>query len=274
MTRGMFVGLTTLDIVGYVNRRPDADEKVEAVDVWTGAGGPAANAALAFCALGGSAKLLTAIGSDPAARIASEDLERHGVEIVDLYTGGTFPVSLVTVDDSGRRSVVSKNSADLDRRRLTEGDLSGSLIVFDRHGFELVEGSALSREDVTVVADLGNYNKRSSSILRFADITVVSASGLPEAEHEHPADFVRQSGGSRFVVTRGSEPIIVCDGDDTSQVPVPHVLAIDTLGAGDLFVGALAFYLDRGSLSEAVFLASAQASRSCTYRSARLNLLG
>jgi sugar/nucleoside kinase (ribokinase family) len=271
---GLFIGLATLDVVGYVDRRPDADEKVEAVDVWTGAGGPAANAAIAFCALGGPARLLTALGSDPAARIASEDIERHGVDVVDLYTGGAFPVSLVTVDGSGRRSVVSKNAADLDRRQLTEDDLSGSVLVFDRHGFELVEDCALPREEVTVVADLGNYNERSSSILRFADVTVVPASGLPEAEREHPANFVRQSGGSRFVVTRGAEPIIVCDGDETVHIPVPRVPVVDTLGAGDIFVGALAFYLDRRSLSEAVFLASAQASRSCTYRSARLNLLG
>ncbi|WP_276971814.1 hypothetical protein [Ferrimicrobium acidiphilum] len=54
MASGLFVGLATLDVVGYVDRRPDVDEKVEAADMWTGAGGPATNAAVTFRTLGGT----------------------------------------------------------------------------------------------------------------------------------------------------------------------------------------------------------------------------
>ena len=200
MAKGVFVGLATLDIVGYVDRRPDADEKVEAVDMWTGVGGPAANASIAFCALGGHARLLTALGSDPAARIALEDLERQGVDVVDLHTGGAFPVSLVTVDGFGLRSVVSRNSVGLTTRRLTDKDIydDHSVLVIDRHGFSLIENSTFSRDGITVIADLGTWNQHSDAILRLADITVVPASGLPEAERENPANFVRQSGGSRL----------------------------------------------------------------------------
>jgi sugar/nucleoside kinase (ribokinase family) len=273
MVSGLFVGLATLDVVGYVDHAPDVDEKVEATDVWIGVGGPAANASITFRAMGGDAKLLTALGFDPYSRLALEDLERRGVDVANIYTGGAFPVSLATIDGSGRRSVVSLNSSDLKKRKLTDEDFTGahSVLAFDRHGFPLIEDSTLSREGITVIADLGTWNRQSPAILRFADITVVPLSGLPEAEREHPADFVRQSGCSRFVVTRGSEPIIVCDGDETAQVPVPHVSAVDTLGAGDIFVGALAFYLDGLPLLKAASLASIKASQSCTTRSARLH---
>jgi sugar/nucleoside kinase (ribokinase family) len=272
MVNGLFVGLATLDVVGYVDRQPDVDEKVDAADVWTGVGGPTANAAIAFRAMGGDVKLLTALGSDPAARIASEDLERRGVEVVDLYAGGAFPVSLVTVDGSGHRSVVSRNGADLRTRKLTDKDFTGdhSVLVFDRHGFPLIKDRTPSRNEITAIADLGTWNHRSPDILRFADIAVVPLSGLPETERERPADFVRQLGGSRFVVTRGSEPIIVCDGDETVQIPVPNVPVVDTLGAGDVFVGVLAFYLDSLPLLKAASLASIKASQSCTTHSARL----
>jgi len=266
------VGLSTLDIIGYVQRAPKVDEKVKAQDVWVGAGGPATNAAITFHRLGGDARLLAGFGAGSASKIALHDLVDEGIEVIDIYADGEFPVSLVTVDSSGHRSVVSRNNVDLETRELEDQDFTGghSVLMFDRHGFRLVENNYVSRDGVTVVADLGTWGHQSSAILRFADITVVPASGLPEAERERPADFVRRSGGSRFVVTRGAEPIVVCDGDDAVVIPVPDVSVVDTLGAGDIFVGALAFYLNRSSLLEAVSLASAKASQSCATRSARL----
>lgn len=273
MVKGLFVGLATLDVVSHVDRTPDVDEKVEAEDVWVGVGGPAANASIAFCAMGGEATLLTALGCNPAAKIASEDLERQGVGATDLYIGGTFPVSLVTVDSSGHRSVVSRNGADVATRELEDQDFTGdhSVLVFDRHGFKLIEHNYVPRYGVTVVADLGTWGRQSPAILRFADITVVPTSGLPEAERERPANFVRRFGGNRFIVTGGAKPIVVCDGDDVVVIPVPDVPVVDTLGAGDIFVGTLAFYLHRFSLVEAASLASVKASQSCTARSARLH---
>ena len=225
---------------------------------------------------GRHARLLTALGSDPAARIASEDLARHEVDVVDLHTGGAFPVALVTVDSSSRRSVVSRNSVGLTTRRLTDKDLSGdhSVLVIDRHGFSLIENSTFSRDGVTVVADLGTWNQHSEAILRFADITVVPVSGLPEGERNHPVDFVTQHGGVRFILTSGVEPIVVCDGNGMVQISVPNVSTVDSLGAGDIFVGALSFHLDHLPLLDAVSLASVMASQSCATRSPRVSTNG
>ncbi len=52
---GLFLGSTTLDLVHYVDRFPAPDEKLEADARRIGAGGPAANAAATFAALGGQA---------------------------------------------------------------------------------------------------------------------------------------------------------------------------------------------------------------------------
>jgi hypothetical protein len=46
MHRGLFVGLATLDVVGYVDQTPDTDEKVEALDMWTGLKGPSSPSAV------------------------------------------------------------------------------------------------------------------------------------------------------------------------------------------------------------------------------------
>ena len=63
----MFVGLTTLDVLHRVERSPGPNEKVTALRQDVAAGGPAANAAVVFAAMGGTARLITSMGSDPLA---------------------------------------------------------------------------------------------------------------------------------------------------------------------------------------------------------------
>ncbi len=53
--RGLFVGLSTLDLVQRVSRRPGANEKVVAQRCDIAAGGPAAVAAVTFGAIHGCA---------------------------------------------------------------------------------------------------------------------------------------------------------------------------------------------------------------------------
>jgi len=81
---GVFVGLATLDIVHRVGRRPEVNEKVTALRQDVAAGGPAAGAAVVFAALGGRARLVTALGTDPIARMIRAELTSRGVEVVDV----------------------------------------------------------------------------------------------------------------------------------------------------------------------------------------------
>jgi ribokinase len=55
------------------------------------------------------------------------------------------------------------------------------------------------------------------------------------------------------VITVGGAGAVFSDGESTSHVPAPKVEAVDTTGAGDAFVGALAARLARdATLEEAV----------------------
>ena len=72
--RGCFVGLATLDLVHRVAAPVGANEKVTALRQDVVAGGPAANAAATFAALGGRARLITALGLHPLGLTARDDL--------------------------------------------------------------------------------------------------------------------------------------------------------------------------------------------------------
>ncbi|MEQ8515854.1 MAG: PfkB family carbohydrate kinase, partial [Chromatocurvus sp.] len=50
----------------------------------------------------------------------------------------------------------------------------------------------------------------------------------------------------QFVVTRGGEGSVCCDGDALADIPVHRVQAVDSNGAGDMFAGAFLYAITRG----------------------------
>src|SRR5215469_13626300 len=86
---GLFVGRSTLDIVYGCRTFPEPDGKVDAEVAYVTGGGPALNAAVAFAALGGRARLCSPVGLGVFADRARADLESHGVELSDTAEGET-----------------------------------------------------------------------------------------------------------------------------------------------------------------------------------------
>jgi sugar/nucleoside kinase (ribokinase family) len=97
--RGLFVGLVTLDVIQRVERFPGPNDKIMATSADVAAGGPATNAAVTFAALGGTATLLTALGTGPLRPVAADDLTHHHVGVVDAAVSGHHgpAISAVTV---------------------------------------------------------------------------------------------------------------------------------------------------------------------------------
>ena len=85
----LFAGLCTLDIIQAVASVPGPNEKVTALDKTVAAGGPAANAAVAFAFLGGGATLLAA-GAVPVPAVDVADTSGAG----DVFHGAfTYAVA-------------------------------------------------------------------------------------------------------------------------------------------------------------------------------------
>ena len=83
MGKGLFLGLTTIDILYGVVTHPTPNEKLKAEWQLTYAGGPAANAAVAFSALGNKSHLCSGLGNHPATDLAIRDLAEYGVRFHD-----------------------------------------------------------------------------------------------------------------------------------------------------------------------------------------------
>ncbi len=97
LTRALFVGRATLDVVYSLDQFPAEDTKVFARDLRVAPGGPAVNAAITHALLGGNAALMTAVGGGPWAALVRTELERLGINLIDLAAGTGYETLLTTV---------------------------------------------------------------------------------------------------------------------------------------------------------------------------------
>ncbi|WP_405864881.1 MULTISPECIES: PfkB family carbohydrate kinase [unclassified Streptomyces] len=276
---GLFVGLCTLDVIQLVDHAPASNEKLTAHEQVVAAGGPAANAAAAFSHLGGTARLLTAIGSHPLGLGVAADLHRLGVAVSDLAADSVEPPavsSIVVTASSGERAVASTNATG--HRLAPPDDLDAlvaacDIVELDGHHRELALATARSARAAgrPTVFDGGSWKDGTRNLLPFVDVAVCSADFHPPGAST-PSDtlrFLREHGVVWAAVSRGGQPIVWAGPDGGGTVEVPTTRVADTLGAGDVLHGALAHHLAvQGHLTSEGFVAAlrgaaAVASQAC-----------
>lgn len=249
---GLFVGLTTLDVVHRVGSPPGVNEKITATEQFVSAGGPAANAAVTFAALGGDATLLTALGSDAVADLVSADLTRHGVTVVNVGTLAPTPSaisSVLIVEATGERSVVSVDGSTTVAN--VPDDLASHLdgvdvVLIDGHHplLAVAASKAAHSAGIRVVVDAGRWKPVMADIIDIGAEMVCSGDFLVPGTgtYQDSAASLVASGIATVVITRGDLPIQWWAHGDSGSVDVPPTVAADTLGAGDVFHGAYTYY--------------------------------
>jgi sugar/nucleoside kinase (ribokinase family) len=275
---GVFVGLATLDCIYRVATAPGPNEKITALGQEIAAGGPAANAAVTFALLGGDATLVTDLGRHPFAGAAREDLESYGVAVIPVDPTSPAPPavsSIAVTERTGDRSVVSVNATDRSLRApdwLHEIVGRAQVLLIDGHHPALaVAAAGIARAArVPVLLDAGSWKPVFEYVLRNVDVAVCSADlrlrGGGMGDPGDVAEAIAAFGVRRVAISRGPEPILWWEGFRSGSVAVPAVRARDTLAAGDVLHGAVAFALATGApFVEALARAGAIAAQKCTH---------
>ncbi|GIG61827.1 kinase [Longispora fulva] len=250
---GLFVGLATVDLGYLVADYPSEDTKSTALDQVTAAGGPATNAAVAFAFLSGQARLVTVLGQHWITGLVRDDLTRHHVEVADLTPAeqAAPPTSSIIVSQSNAsRTIVSLDATRTQAPAPTDpGALLGTagIVLVDGH---LVEPcSAIARAaratGTPVVFDGGRWKDTHAELLRHVDVAICSSRFAPPgAADAH--DFLLDLGVRFVATTNGEGPIRWSTPNDQGVIKPPSVVAVDTLGAGDIFHGAFCHYFAAG----------------------------
>src|SRR3954468_18515509 len=249
---GVFVGLATLDVIHRIVTAPAVNQKITSTAQFVAAGGPAANAAVAFAALGGDAILVTALGDDPVAELIRADLAKYGVSVVDAAVGTTraVPVSAVSVVEStGHRSVVSLDAVNSDASPPADlGDLvaDADVVLVDGH-HPLIARAAVQHaaaQDTPLVVDAGRWKPVMSDLVPHAtDVVCSNDFRMPGTDNpESTAAALVRRGVRTVVSTHGGDPVEWWSDGKSGSVPVEPVMVVDTLGAGDVFHGAYSYF--------------------------------
>lgn len=273
MARGLFIGLTTVDLFNVVASHPLPDQKIKTLHQTACAGGPAANAAVAFSAFENEADLITGLGHHPTGTLAFEDLQKHGVNIHDYSADpDALPIlSSIIIDSSnGSRCVVYSNPHERtlspDRQYESKDD-DYAVILFD--GFYLEQAIAVAKAaqggSAITVLDGGSWKEGLEELLPYINYAICSADfSAPGCKSDQDLlGYLEEIGVLGSAISRGAEPIIYSIERSQYHLAVPRVKAIDTVGAGDILHGVFCHHILTNPFPRSLELAALSASRSC-----------
>lgn len=261
------VGSVNADLVVSVERRPGPGETVAGSDVATLPGGKGANQAVAVARLGGAVGMLGRVGDDPVGGEMLRALADAGVDVTDVRAvpGASTGVALIMVTPDGENSIVVCAGANgrctpdaLDevagrlrearvlvvQRELPDSTVRAAVLRAREVGSRVVLNAAPAGPldaDVLAAADPLVANQHEAAVLLGADLDLGDPSQALDA-----AQRLRSRGPSSVVVTQGAAGAVYATASRAGHVHAPLVRALDTTGAGDAFVGALALVLARG----------------------------
>jgi sugar/nucleoside kinase (ribokinase family) len=244
------VGLATRDTILAVPGHPPPEGRVVADDWVVAGGGPAATAAVTLARLGVDVAFFGVVGDDEAGAFVRDGLATEGVDVegLDVVRGARTAQSAILVGPDGARSIVHR-PGDAPLPSVKPG---AKWVHVDHAGYGRARGR-LSVDGGNPIPGLD---------LRGVALYAPTEERLREDFGDAAAALA--AGAETVVVTRGANGSVAYTRDGVVEAPGVPCDPVSTLGAGDVFHGALLAFLVRGApLGEALRGANAAASLSC-----------
>jgi ribokinase len=248
-------GSINVDLLMRVPAFPRPGETIRGEDVVIAPGGKGANQALAACRMNSAVTFIGSVGRDGFADVALSFLLEAGVDttnvaVVDKPTGTAF----IAVDRSAENQIIVSPGANAETEVGVLGKLNtqpGDVFVVQRElrdditmeGLRWAKSRQLHRvlnaapaegmrEEFLAACDTLIVNKHEAA-------TIAKALRLSNEPTSFAEDVARRY-HIVVVVTLGSEGVVAHDGVTKYRIKGFPTTVVDTTGAGDAFVGAMA----------------------------------
>jgi ribokinase len=276
MSRVLVLGNATLDLIQRVERLPAAGETLLASSTARCAGGKGFNQAIAAARTDAPTRLVAPIGEDTdGAFLAGSVKDETGLDADWLSCDAPTDISTIWVAAGGENVIVS--SADCARSVTPDQarNLCGTLAAGD---VLLMQGN-LAADTTRAAAETAKARGATrvlntapiawdmKSCLGLFDIVIANEGEAAQltAGSTSAAASLRAAGVRTAIITLGARGALIADDGIETMIDAPRVAAVDTSGAGDVFVGTLAGLVANGlALPNAVRIAVAAASLSVT----------
>jgi ribokinase len=250
------VGSINADLVVQMPKLPGRGETVSSGEPAWFPGGKGANQAVAAARMGGNVSMFGAIGTDEPGQMCLAALQQSGVD-VDAVVKVSLPTStaLVMVESSGENQIVvadgANQHASFDSSQIAAAD--AVIVQFEIPESVIVEVGKTAQGIFCVNA--APVREISTELAGLIDVLIVN-------EHEY-AQLGEPKSGLVIVTAGPAEVVAYQDGEEVAKSQPPKVEALDTVGAGDTFVGAFVVaYASGKSVAESLDLACAASALS------------
>ena len=270
----LFVGCATLDSIALVQDYPAADSRTVATDFATAGGGPAATAAVAAARAGARTAFAGVLGTDEEGDRIIHGLEAEGVDTSAVVrdAGVKTGASVIIVSRATEsRAIVTRPVPPVSfpaGSRFFELLESAAWVHADHLGWNAVATAANRPRNLNISVDAGNPIPAFSPLGVALYVPTIERLQAEYGAGHSPEALLGKAlddGASAVVATAGSDGAWVLErGGQAVHVPASAATIVSTLGAGDVYHGALLAAVAAGlPLVEAAAFAGRTAAASC-----------
>lgn len=266
MSQIVVVGACMIDLISYVPRFPQMGETLHGTEFRMGYGGKGANQAIMAAKLGSKVVMVSKVGDESFGAGTLENFKKNGVSTSFVYKSkeefsGVAPIfvtpkgenSIVIVSGSNNKLTameIEKASDEIKQSSYLicqlEIEVELSLIALrlaKKLGVSTILNPAPARsslpEEIYKLTDIFCPNESEAELL-----TGKKINSMTDIE-EMAKQFVT-AGAKSVIITLGENGCYVLSNGVGRHISANKVSVVDSTGAGDAFVGALAHFLDLG----------------------------
>ena len=266
------VGANMIDLIAYVPRFLNVGETLHGTEFQMGYGGKGANQAVMAAKLGTNVVMVTKVGEDVFGGGTKENLAKFGIDTKHVLStkdafSGVAPIQVVP---QGQNEIVivsgANNALTNDEIEAAKGDIAESAYLVCQLEIDLkltLKALQIAKEvgtptilnpapaveslpkEIYELTDIFCPNETETQILTGIKVDSVASAEVAAKE-------LLTRGVKTVLITLGENGCLIVDKDGATHIPATKVNVVDTTGAGDAFVGALAHFLALGApLTEA-----------------------
>jgi len=279
MSRVVVCGSLNMDVVVQSARRPATGETLLGAKVSFLPGGKGLNQAVAAARLGIPTAMVGAVGGDAFANslrgfLADNDVDSSGVRQIDGPATGVALIQVAKKDNA--ITVASGANLHFTKEMVRQAPRRDEVWVAQFETPIAATESILKRARAAgarTILNLAPFLPYPDRLLKVVDVAVLNEIELSQATRTKLRagsalrDIVaacrklHTKGARTVVATLGARGAVVVTADDATTIPAFKAKVVDTTGAGDCFVGALAARMAAGAAPvEAARYASAAAA--------------
>ncbi|XP_056624757.1 ribokinase isoform X1 [Triplophysa dalaica] len=259
------VGSCMTDLVSQAPRLPKAGETIHGYKFFIGFGGKGANQCVQAARMGAKTAMVCKVGKDFFGDNYIQNFKKNGVSTAfakQTEKAATGAASII-VNDTGENAIVIVAGANMllgqEELQHTQSAISRAKVLICQ--LEINPDASLyalrmAKENhvktifnpAPAIVDLHSDFYKASDIFCCNVSEAELLTGMPVSSVEDACrvglDLLEKGCGS-VIVSMGPQGCVVCQSVNVAPklVPTITVTAVDTTGAGDSFIGALAFYV-------------------------------